>query len=363
MTLQSPPTSTENPWVAFQNEVTAEYDQAQRTLKEVSLMLDQSQVELTKLTQRNANITMHLQQVQSQFDTMPRPDIRNAYNAALDAQQRLLVMRGQLDKLQADQESLRRYCEMLEKISAFLLQGTPQVGASNGRPNGGGNGSSSLELVIKAQEAERQRLSRQMHDGPAQALSNFIVQTEIANRLLDVDSSRAKEELDNLKNAAMSTFKEVRTFIFELRPMMLDDLGLYPTIRRYVDNFKEQTGVDISLTLKGSERRLESYLEVMIFRALQELVGNAYRHNNEGPVKIQINVQVMMDENITRVSVSDNGKGFDPNTVEKQEGLGLRLIRERVDLLGGSMEVDADVGKGSRISFQVPTLELAAGNF
>ena len=102
--------------------------------------------------------------------------------------------------------------------------------------------------MINAQEAERQRLSRQMHDGPAQALSNFIVQTEIANRLLDIDAKRAKEELDNLKNSAMNTFKEVRTFIFELRPMMLDDLGLFPTVRRYVDNFKEQTGAEVNLT-------------------------------------------------------------------------------------------------------------------
>ena len=103
-------------------------------------------------------------------------------------------------------------------------------------------------MIINAQEAERQRLSRQMHDGPAQAMSNFILQTEIAMRLLDVDAAQAKEELGNLKAAAMGTFQKVRNFIFELRPMMLDDLGLVPTVRKYVDAFKDQTGLDISLT-------------------------------------------------------------------------------------------------------------------
>lgn len=352
MALQTLSTTTENPWEEFQRNVEEEYDQTQHTLREVILMLEQSRSELSKLTQRNASITAHLQQVQAQFDSLPRQDIRLAYNAALEAQQRLFVMRGQLEKLQNDQEALQRYINFLEKVRGFLSQNFPK----NKSVRGGG-GSANLEMMINAQEAERQRLSRQMHDGPAQALSNFIVQSEIANRLLDIDPGRAKEEIDNLKNSAMNTFKEVRTFIFELRPMMLDDLGLFPTVRRYVDSFKEQTGADINLTLKGSERRLESYMEVLIFRALQELIGNAFRHNHDNPVKPQINIQMMMDENITKVSVIDNGRGFDPAVLESREALGLKLIRERVELLGGYIEIDSNIGKGVRVTFQVPTLE------
>jgi two-component system sensor histidine kinase DegS len=354
MALQPPSASTENSWDVFQSEVESEYEQTQRSLREVKLLLEQSQTELSKLTQRNAAISAHLQQVQAQIETVSRPDIRMAYNAAMDAQQRLFVMRGQLDKLQNDHEALQRYGSFLEKVRGLLQQDGTRSKAGRGR----NVGSASLEMVINAQEAERQRLSRQMHDGPAQALSNFIVQTEIANRLLDIDAKRAKEELDNLKNSAMNTFKAVRTFIFELRPMMLDDLGLFPTVRRYVDNFKEQTGAEMNLTLKGSERRLESYLEVMIFRALQELIGNAYRHNQENPVKPQINIQLSMDENVTRISVADNGKGFDPAVVTNKQGFGLMLIRERVELLGGFLEIDTQVGKGARITFQVPTLEV-----
>lgn len=352
MAIQIPSASADNTWDEFQKEIEGEYEQAQRSLREVKLMLEQSQSELGKLTQRNAAITAHLQQVQSLLDTMPRQDIRVAYSAALEAQQRLLMMRGQLDKLQNDHDALQRYVASLEKTRGFLAQGTPK-----GKAGRGAGGSANLEMVINAQEAERARLSRQMHDGPAQALSNFIVQTEIANRLLDIDPKRAKEELDNLKNSAMNTFKEVRTFIFELRPMMLDDLGLFPTVRRYVDNFKEQTGADVNLTLKGSERRLESYLEVMIFRAIQELMGNSYRHNQDNPTKPQINIQLAMDDNVTKISVADNGKGFEPSTVTNKSGVGLKLIRERVELLGGYLEVDSDIGKGARITFQVPTLE------
>ncbi len=267
----------------YQQQLQNELDQSRRALKEIKLMLEQSQAELTKLTQRSSAINAHLQQVQTQFETMPRADIRSAYNAALDAQQRLLVMRGQLEKLQSDQGNFQKYIQFLEKTIQLMNDGDLTGGK---KPRN--TGSQVLELVIKAQEAERQRLSRQMHDGPAQALSNFIVQTEITSRLFDLDASRAKVELVNLKAAAMTTFQKVRVFIFELRPMMLDDLGLYPTIRRYVDGFKEQTGIDVNVNLKGTERRFEPYQEVMIFRALQELLGNASRHNEDFGGKLQI---------------------------------------------------------------------------
>jgi two-component system, NarL family, sensor histidine kinase DegS len=205
MNLQNQPAPAENPLADFQKEIESEWELTSRSLSEVNLMLDQSQVELNKLAQRNAVITTHLQQVQTQFDTMPRPDIRAAYNAALDAQQRMLVMRSQLDKLQNDRDGLQRYKNFLEKTRNIVIQGVPVNPSTKTRAND--NGSSALEMVVKAQEDERQRLSRQMHDGPAQALSNFIVQAEIANRLLDIDVKRAKEELDNLKNAAMKTSK------------------------------------------------------------------------------------------------------------------------------------------------------------
>jgi two-component system, NarL family, sensor histidine kinase DegS len=330
-----------------------ELDQAKRSLKEVSLMFDQSQVEMSKLTQRSTTVNAHLNQVQNQIETMPRADIRQAYTAALDVQQRLVVMRGQLEKLQSDQTHLQKIVSLLESSLKFVSE---NKGMMAGKP--GKSGTAMVEMVINAQEAERQRLSRQMHDGPAQALSNFIVQTEIAARLLESDQSRAKEELNSLKTAAMTTFQKVRVFIFELRPMMLDDLGLFPTIRRYVDSFREQTGLDVSLTIKGQERRLEPYLEVMIFRSLQELLGNAARHNLDSAIKIQISVQIFIEADIVRVSVSDNGKGFDPETLADKGGIGLNLIRERVEMLGGQIEIDAAVSQGCKVTFQIPCADF-----
>jgi two-component system sensor histidine kinase DegS len=322
----------------------AELEEAQRSLREVTLMIEQSQGELYKLTQRNAAINAHLQQAQKQ-PQIPVEELRMAYESALDAQQRLFVMRGQLEKLQNDKNHLEKIKSILEKIDSKT--NGMEISAA---PGGGKSQLSGIEMIVNAQEAERQRLSRQMHDGPAQALSNFILQTEIAMRLLDVDPVQAKDELGNLKTSAMGTFQKVRNFIFELRPMMLDDLGLIPTIRKYADAFKEQTGLDVNVTVTGTERRLEPYLEVMIFRAIQELLGNAARHSQSTLIKVQVD----LGNDLARVSVDDNGKGFDPDSVKLSSNLGLKLIRERAEMLGGNFEIDSAPGKGTRISFVVP---------
>jgi two-component system sensor histidine kinase DegS len=320
-----------------------ELDETQRALREVTLMIEQSQGELNKITQRNAAISSHLQQAQKQDATIE--EIKMAYDSALDVQQRLFVMRGQLEKLQNDKAHLEKYKAALETI---LSGGGESADASS--PSGVvKNQMAGIEMIVNAQEAERQRLSRQMHDGPAQALSNFILQTDIAMRFLDIDQSQAKDELSNLKAAAMGTFQKVRNFIFELRPMMLDDLGLLPTIKKYAEAFKEQTGLDVNVTFTGTERRLEPYLEVMVFRAVQELLGNTSRHSQATLVKVQLD----MGADLIRVSVDDNGKGFDPESLQETTNLGLKLIRERAEMLGGSFEVDSASGSGTRISFTV----------
>lgn len=342
------PQEETNVWENLKEEVRQTLESAKREQEEISLMFEQSQLEVNKLAQRNATITAHLQQIQSQFDSLPRRDIRHAYDGALDAQQRLFVMRGQVEKLQSDHNRINQIVQILEKILVVLEGGKPhEIRATGSRAM-----VETVGMMIEAQEAERLRLSRQMHDGPAQALSNFILQTEIAMRLFDLDQSKAKEELASLKKSATSSFQKVRDFIFELRPMMLDDLGLAPTTKRYVDALKEHPGIEIQLTITGVERRLESYLEVMVFRAIQELLNNAIRHSQASLVKVQLDTG---DGNV-KVVVDDNGKGFDVAILEERGHMGIKVIKERAEKLGGYLEVDSSPGKGTRVTFLVPAV-------
>ena len=331
-----------------------EIDSTNRELREVSLMLDQSQVEVEKLSQRNATITMHLQQVTGRGDEVPLSEIKNAYDAALDAQQRLVGMRGQLEKLQSDQTHLDRHLTTLRKIQSTLI-GLDSSGGAGGIGESGNF--AKAEMLIQAQEIERKRLSRQMHDGPAQALSNFILQTEIASRLFEVDQERAREELSNLKGAASKTFQHVRDFIFDLRPMMLDDLGLVPTIKQYCNTFREKHSVDLDVTATGNERRLESTLEVLFFRSMQELLNFAVVNNKSSHIKVLID----MGDRI-RLDVEDNGTGFNPEKIESDDSMiGIKVIRDRVEMLGGEIMIDSALGQGSRFSMNVPDISSKVG--
>lgn len=337
--------------LALKEELQGKLEQASLELKEVTMMLEQSRVEVSRLAQRNASATAQLQQVYAQFDSLPRADIRGAYESAMEAQQRLFLMRGQLEKMQSDQAHLESFVQAIEQALSLIEDYGPppeNVHSPSARTE-------MLEMLIGAQEAERQRLSRQMHDGPAQALSNFILQTEIATRLFDSDKAKAYEELLELKNTATSAFQKVRDFIFELRPMMLDDLGLFPTVERYVAAYREQTSVDISLALTGAERRLESFLEVMIFRAIQELLSTAVNRSQAS----QVRVQVDSGNSFVRVVVEDNGSGFEMDTLEEEPGMGINLIRERVEMVGGQFSLESQPGQGTYVSFQVPTGEAA----
>jgi two-component system sensor histidine kinase DegS len=254
-------------------------------------------------------------------------------------------MRGQSEKLQSDQEHLQKYINFLKQI----LETSGVNGPTSERvgPNGV---LATVETIIQAQETERQRLSRQMHDGPAQALSNFILQTEIAVRLFDIDQEKAREELLTLKQSAASAFQQVRDFVFELRPMMLDDLGLVPTLKRYVEAYKEQTDTIIRLSVNGVERRLESYIEVIIFRAIQEIMGSAVRQRGANQIAVQMDIA----EAQIKVTVDDNGKPINIEKSLENTGMGIKVIKDRVEMLGGFLEIDSRPGKGNQVIFQIP---------
>lgn len=336
-----------SPVEAFIEEAKAELATVQRQAKEIGMLVEQSQGEVDKLVQRNTAAAGELHQLQAHFDTVPREDIKASYERAIDTQQRLFTMRGQLEKLQADQAHLRQLAAFAERTISLLeggakpLAGGPVATATIG-----------IEEIIEAQEDERRKISRLIHDGPAQALANFILQVEIALRLFSVDQEQARQELTALKASANATFANVRDFIFDLRPMMLDDLGLVPTVRRYIDAFKDKTGLAVTIVVTGSERRVESHREVLIFRAVQSLLGNIRDHAQATQAKVGLD----MDAGQIRVSVEDNGRGFDRDAVlaEAAAEHGLKHLAKRIEQVGGSLEIESTPGSGTRIAFAVP---------
>jgi len=346
-------TVQESPLVQLVGEARNEYEQTQKELKELDVSIQQISGEVDRLAQRNVQIANRLRQVEVNIDTVPRSDIQEVYSASQDAQKRLFMMKGQLEKLQSDQKNLQRFADLLRRIIEVTSElGFDEVDVPQGAAVSGGQ--PTIVHIIEAQENERMDLARRMHDGPAQSLTNLILQAEICERLFDTDVEQARAELAHLKEAVNSTFQKTYDFIFDLRPMMLDDLGLVPTLKRYVSGFQEKTGLQTQLTVLGKERRLASHTEVTVFRVVQELLNNAHKHAHATRNQIVLDMEGLM---IT-ASVEDDGAGFDVAEVlasaSQKRGLGLAALQERVEMLGGTLTLDSVVGRGTKVTLKLP---------
>ncbi len=335
----------------------AEIEQLKAEMRELEVLMRQNNSEVERLQQKQAEAAARLRQVDANFDSFSREQIKEAFVAERDAQLKLLMMRSQLELFESKQRYLDRYIQQLRhlsELSARLAEET--LPPANGSAGAAGSPSETEATIqtIEAQELERQRLAQQMHDGPAQSLTNLILQAEIVERMFERDPQRARAELTSLKTSAGVTFQRVREFIFALRPMMLDDLGLVPTLRRYVQTFEKTQQLPVMLTLNGN-RTLPSYLEVTIFRAVQELLNNVVRHANASRAQVAID----LDANPISISVEDDGAGYDASEVlaraRARGGSGLVTLTKRVEMLGGNISYQSTAERGTRVRLHIPS--------
>jgi two-component system sensor histidine kinase DegS len=212
--------------------------------------------------------------------------------------------------------------------------------------------------VIRAQENERLRISLQMHDGPVQTLSNLILRAEICERLVDRDTAQARAELTALKKAIHGTLQDTRRFIFDLRPMILDDLGLVPTLRRYAADFNERFQIEVSVAVQHMDARLPASYEVALFRFIQEALNNVQKHAGASTARVAI--EGSADQ--VQVLIEDNGNGFAvSDTLMDMDGKGHRgfaVMRQQIEtLLQGQLGIESASGRGTRVIARVPLRE------
>jgi two-component system, NarL family, sensor histidine kinase DegS len=349
---------TEDPREAMISLITNEMRQAKRKLAEIKDQIEQTEQIVEREQQRYTGIATEIRTMEENLDTTPRADIRDKYTEAIDSKFRLATMQGQLEKFRFNYDNLEKQQLLLSQLLNQFNEDVELFEDGQESQDGGGKASINIVRMVNAQEDERQRLANRMHDGPAQSLTNFILQAEICQRLFDRNPERAAEELDNLKTAASVTFQKVRDFIFDLRPMMLDDLGVIPTVRRHVDSFKDKNDMDTELEILGDERRLEKHHEVMIFRAVQDLMALARDNANANKLSVTLD----MSSDTIKVSIEDDGRTFNAETVFNGEELnldprvkGLITIKEKFELVDGSMSVTSIEGTGTIIKLDLPT--------
>lgn len=323
--------------------------EAHTDLNDISQKIATSRSQVEQLAQRNAKVVGEVRRIEAALEQTPRLTLRETYTEALDVRQRLLTTRCQLERLQAEEVAAQRMVDLLEETIQTLSQPEPGDDEDNRF-----NAREIIVRVIDAQEEQSERLARMMHDGPAHALTNFILQAEIVQKLFDKDPVQARAELDDLKASAGEAFQRVRSFIFDLRPMMLTDLGLVPTLRRYVSAFGDKTGIHTEFELIGRERRVEHYREVLIFRGVQALLQNA--RDQSAASNVHVTLDLSGDE--VRSVVEDDGRGFGTGRLSldanSASALGLGALQERVHLVGGHVRVDSVAGQGAQIEIVIP---------
>jgi two-component system sensor histidine kinase UhpB len=207
--------------------------------------------------------------------------------------------------------------------------------------------------VITAQEEERRRIARELHDETSQALATLIINLDLAEQSLPHELAQTREALRATRRLAAQTLEEVRKLVYNLRPTALDDLGLVPALRWYARDHLDKMGVQVRLEAKGCTERLSPQVETAIFRIAQEALNNIAKHAQARNARVSLG---MKDSRLT-LMIEDDGRGFDVDEVlrsTEERHLGLFGIEERVALLGGTFNIESQPGHGTRLRVQVP---------
>jgi signal transduction histidine kinase len=204
-----------------------------------------------------------------------------------------------------------------------------------------------VRRVVEAQETERSRLARELHDETGQALTSILLGLKPLEEALADQPTR--DALVELREHVVSALQDVRRLAVELRPAVLDDFGLVPALERLIDSFGEQTNVRVDFRSGLGETRLPSEVETTLYRIVQESLTNIVKHAKARSVSISLTRR----GSAVAVVIEDDGAGFDQRMV-RQEGIGLLGMRERLALLDGRLEIESRPGAGTTIVAEVP---------
>ena len=204
--------------------------------------------------------------------------------------------------------------------------------------------------IVEAQEAERTRLAREVHDGPAQALSNAIFQVEVVQRLLDRDEQLARAELAQLRDVLSRELRGVRAYLSQLRPPALADLGLTGAVSEAAEQVATALGIPVHVELEVGVDRLPETVEVVTLRIIQEALQNARKHGQPS----EIRVRMARDTTGWVVEVRDDGRGFDEPPMSGRRHFGLQFMRERAELIGAQFEVRSSPNLGTAVRMTIP---------
>ena len=358
----------------------------EQELAEIGMLVEQSRTEAARHEQKRAQAADRAAGLAGSGRVSELADA-NAQLVTLT--RRAAIMESQLDVLAGKQRTLERYRDGLTRVRDALgdagLAVLPAAAESSGGagapgPGTGGVGSTPVgatpavgRVVLVAQEDLRREIARALHDGPAQSLANIVLQAQIVDRLLEHDPPAARAGVQELVEMVQRTLEATKTVIFDVRPLVLDDLGLVPTLRRVARDRSRRSGTPVAFESAGSDRRLPVDIEGAVFRIADEALGGLLAG---GPVRITLaldwrDAELVLVASAAHAATVDAIEGepsadmpaalrvmFDERRARAAATGGLpvdvvRSIQDRTAAAGGRLEVAAD-GRGLTVHFPFP---------
>jgi signal transduction histidine kinase len=211
-----------------------------------------------------------------------------------------------------------------------------------------------LDRAVSAQEDERKRIARELHDETGQALSGVLMGLTGVETAMASNPALARGRVNDLKAFTAQALEELRNLVADLRPVLLDDLGLVAALHWFANRYQERSGIEVELTVEGNRRRLDPRVETILFRVAQEAMTNTAKHAQARHVRLLLS----LGDDAATLKVEDDGRGFDPATVlasrYHRPAWGLLGMQERLALVGGTFELWSKPGEGARVSVRAP---------
>jgi len=321
--------------------------------------------EVNELEKQDKICRRRLVEVSANFNKYTESDIKEAYERASDIRVKFYTKETEEKSLRERRDSL----EMALKKAIVNIESAEkivnQISIAMGYLEGdilpvieGIDKNSEMFIGIKileAQESERKRIARDIHDGPAQHMANVVMKVDICKMVIQKDIEEGLKELEDLKESVKAALKEVRSIIFDLRPMSLDDLGLSQTIQQTVNTISQESNIDTKLKIKPIKTEIEPIIQVAVYRIIQEIFNNIRKHSKakHAEVKLDFGTKYLM------LIITDDGVGFNVketlNRVKtKGSSYGLIGILDRVNQLQGEIHIKSSEGAGTTYSVKLP---------
>lgn len=344
---------------AITEQINKENRQVKSDIAEVrrEIRLYNAQIEKLKKMELESRKTLLI--VSSDFDKYNSDDIKDAYDNSYNLQQDLMKKQLEIDsiikKLELFENRIQKNNELVSKADELLSRIEIM---SDYMKLDSSIDSESEDLFTKwilFQENEKNRIARDIHDGPAQTIASLVIRSDIIRKLIEKDSPNTTiyKEIEQLKFQLRSVIKEIRKIMYDLRPTSLDELGFSSSIHGLISKTEEDCNIKFSVSIDEESEIKNSNLKIICFRIIQESLNNIIKHSKAEKAYIYVKITTDYIDMI----VQDNGVGFDTTKINSANSFGLSSLKERVALVNGNVNIDSKFSKGTAINVKIPNKE------